>query len=103
LVLDKWRTKLIAHGIGIPTTWTVIIENQRPDEGYVEALAKNCWPVMCKPLKQGSSVGAFVGEIGQGFATVTVLVQQPPVKHEVKMRTLSHGSDAKDALPQRSF
>jgi hypothetical protein len=40
LVLDKWRTKLIAHGIGIPTTWTVIIENQRPDEGYVEALAK---------------------------------------------------------------
>jgi hypothetical protein len=28
----------------------------------------------------------WVGEIGQGFATVTVLVQQPPVKHEVKMK-----------------
>ena len=28
----------------------------------------------------------WVGEIGQGFTTVTVLVQQPPVKHEVKMR-----------------
>ncbi len=27
-----------------------------------------------------------VGEIGQGFATVTVLVQQPPVKHEVKIK-----------------
>ena len=28
----------------------------------------------------------WVGEIGQGFATVTVLVQQPLVKHEVKMK-----------------
>jgi hypothetical protein len=28
----------------------------------------------------------WVGEIGQGFATVTVVVQQPPVKHEVKMK-----------------
>ncbi len=28
----------------------------------------------------------WVGEIGQGFSTVTVLVQQPPVKHEVKMK-----------------
>ena len=28
----------------------------------------------------------WAGEIGQGFATVTVLVQQPPVKHEVKMK-----------------
>jgi hypothetical protein len=28
----------------------------------------------------------WVGEIGQGFTTVTVVVQQPPVKHEVKMK-----------------
>ncbi len=28
----------------------------------------------------------WVGEIGGGFATVTVLVQQPPVKHEIKMK-----------------
>ena len=27
-----------------------------------------------------------MGEIGQGFTTVTVLVQQPPVKHEVRMK-----------------
>ena len=33
-------------------------------------------------LKQDS----WVGKIGQGFATVTVVVQQPPVKHEVKMK-----------------
>jgi hypothetical protein len=26
----------------------------------------------------------WVGEIGQGFVMVTVLVQKPPVKHEVK-------------------
>ena len=28
----------------------------------------------------------WAGEIGQGFTTVTVLVQQPPVKHAVKMK-----------------
>jgi len=28
----------------------------------------------------------WVGEIGQRFTTVTVVVQQPPVKHEVKMK-----------------
>ncbi len=28
----------------------------------------------------------WVGEIGQGLTTVTVLVQQPPVKHEIKMK-----------------
>jgi hypothetical protein len=28
----------------------------------------------------------WVGKIGQGFTTVTVVVQQPPVKHEVKMK-----------------
>ena len=28
----------------------------------------------------------WVGEIGQGFTTVSVLVQQPPVKHEIKMQ-----------------
>ena len=28
----------------------------------------------------------WVGEIGQGFTTVSVLVQQPPVKHEVKIK-----------------
>jgi hypothetical protein len=28
----------------------------------------------------------WIGEIGQAFTTVTVVVQQPPVKHEVKMK-----------------
>ena len=28
----------------------------------------------------------WVAEIGQGLTTVTVMVQQPPVKHEVKMK-----------------
>jgi len=29
---------------------------------------------------------SWVGEIAQGLNTVSVLVQQPPVKHEVKMK-----------------
>ena len=28
----------------------------------------------------------WVGEMGHGFTTLTVVVQQPPVKHEVKMK-----------------
>jgi len=28
----------------------------------------------------------WVGEIGRGLTTVTVVVQQPPVRHEVKMK-----------------
>ena len=28
----------------------------------------------------------WVGEIGQGLTTVTVVVQSPPVRHEVKMK-----------------
>jgi hypothetical protein len=28
----------------------------------------------------------WVGEIAQGLNTVSVLVQQPPIKHEVKMK-----------------
>ena len=28
----------------------------------------------------------WVGEIGQGLTTVSVLVQQPPIRHEVKMK-----------------
>jgi hypothetical protein len=28
----------------------------------------------------------WVGEIGQGFTTVTVVVQQPAITHEVKMK-----------------
>ena len=31
---------------------------------------------------------SWVGELGQGFTTITVLVQQPPVKHELKMKDL---------------
>jgi hypothetical protein len=29
---------------------------------------------------------SWVGEVGQGLSTVTVLVQQPPIRHEVKIR-----------------
>ena len=38
------------------------------------------------PLSRFCSEDNWVGEIGEGFTTVTVVVQQPPVKHEVKMK-----------------
>ncbi len=39
-------------------------------------------PLLWQPLQQDN----WVGEIGQGLTTVSVVVQQPPVTHEVKMK-----------------
>jgi len=50
---------------------------------------------------------SWVGEIAQGLNTVGVLVQQPPVKHEVKMKDFLSwlerpgGSPAEVALRDR--
>jgi hypothetical protein len=53
-------------------------------------------------LSQRCKKNNWVGEIGQGLATVTVIVQQPPIKHEVKMKDFLSWLGAKDDLPPRS-
>ena len=46
---------------------------------------RNC-TVAVKDVREFEHSIDWVGEIGQGFTSVTVVVQQPPLKHEVKMK-----------------
>jgi hypothetical protein len=60
----------------IAGTWKIIREEERRNCRSSKSIA-----TAIAALQQDN----WVGEIGQGFTTVTVVVQQPPVKHEVKM------------------
>jgi uncharacterized protein (UPF0210 family) len=82
-------------------TCTVAVRDLRDVEHSIEVTAETLYEAIATALA-ALQQDNWVGEIGQGFATVTVLVQQPPVKHEVKMKDFVSCSDAKGALPQKS-
>ncbi len=66
-------------------TCTVAIKDLRDVEHSTEVAAETLYEAIATALavlRQDN----WVGEIGQEFATVTVVVQQPPIKHEVKMK-----------------
>jgi hypothetical protein len=64
---------------------TVAIKDVREVEHSVEVTAESLYEAIATALA-ALQKDVWVGEIGQGFTTVTVFVQQPPVKHEVKMK-----------------
>jgi hypothetical protein len=64
---------------------TGAVKDVRDVEYSVEVTAEAIYEAIATALA-ALQQDNWVGEIGQGFATVTVLVQQPPVKHEVKMK-----------------
>ncbi len=66
-------------------TCTVAVKDIRDVEHSIEVTAETLYEAIATALA-ALQQDNWVGEIGQGFATVTVLVQQPPVKHEVKMK-----------------
>ena len=66
-------------------TCTVAIKDLRDVEHSIEVTAETLYEAIATALA-ALQQDNWVGEIGQGFATVSVLVQQPPVKHEVKMK-----------------
>ena len=66
-------------------TCTVAVKDVRDVEHSIEVTAETLYEAIATALA-ALQQDNWVGEIGQGFATVTVLVQQPPVKHEVKMK-----------------
>ena len=66
-------------------TCTVAVRDLRDVEHSIEVTAETLYEAIATALA-ALQQDNWVGEIGQGFATVTVLVQQPPVKHEVKMK-----------------
>jgi aryl-alcohol dehydrogenase-like predicted oxidoreductase len=60
-------------------------ENLRAVDVQLEVTAETLYEAIATALA-ALQQDNWVGEIGHGFTTVTVLVQQPPVKHEVKMK-----------------
>jgi uncharacterized protein (UPF0210 family) len=66
-------------------TCTVAVKDVQDVEHSIEVTAETLYEAIATALA-ALQQDNWVGEIGQGFATVTVLVQQPPVKHEVKIK-----------------
>src|ERR1700678_2772072 len=66
-------------------TCTVAVKDIRDVEDSIEVTAETLYEAIATGLA-ALQQDNWVGEIGQGFTTVSVLVQQPPVKHEVKMK-----------------
>ncbi|MBT2968788.1 MAG: D-alanine--D-alanine ligase [Candidatus Thiodiazotropha sp. (ex Ctena orbiculata)] len=53
LAMDKYRTKAVWRGVGIPTPESVLIV----DEGDLDMAAALGFPLMVKPICEGSSIG----------------------------------------------
>ena len=66
-------------------TCTVAVKDIQNVEHSIEVNAETLYEAIATALA-ALQQDNWVGEIGQGFATVTVIVQQPPVKHEAKMK-----------------
>ena len=66
-------------------TCIVAVKDIRDVEHSIEVTAETLYEAIATALA-ALQQDNWVGEIGQGFTTVTVVVQQPPVKHEVKMK-----------------
>ena len=66
-------------------TCTVAVKDVRDVEHSVEVTAETLYEAIATALA-ALQQDNWVGEIGQGFTSVAVLVQQSPVKHEIKMK-----------------
>jgi hypothetical protein len=66
-------------------TCTVAVKDVQDVEHSVEVTAETLYEAIATTLA-ALRQDNWVEEIGQGFTTVTVLVQQPRVKHEIKMK-----------------
>ena len=53
IAMDKYRTKLLIHALGLPTPGFTLIQN---DEDFETACGLGC-PLMVKPALEGSSIG----------------------------------------------
>ncbi len=66
-------------------TCTVAVRDLRDVEHSVEVTAETLYEAIATALA-ALQKDNWVGEIGQEFTTVTVVVHQPPVRHEVRMK-----------------
>ena len=84
---SPWRTESedVKLSCVVLRTCTVAVKDIRDVEHSIEVTAETLYEAIATALA-ALQQDNWVGEIGQGFATVSVLVQQPPIKHEVKMK-----------------
>ncbi|GAC1438546.1 MAG: hypothetical protein NVSMB58_33970 [Terriglobales bacterium] len=66
-------------------TCTVAVKDLRDVEHSIEVTAETLYEAIAIGLA-ALQHDNWVGEIGEGFTTVNVIVQQPAVKHEVRMK-----------------
>jgi hypothetical protein len=66
-------------------TCTVAVKDVRDVEHSIEVTAETLFEAIATAIS-ALQQDNWVGEIGQELTTVSVLVQQPPVKHEVRMK-----------------
>lgn len=66
-------------------TCTVAVKDLQDVEHSLEVTAETLYEAVATAVA-ALQKDNWVGEIGQGFTTITVLVHQPPIKHEVKMK-----------------
>ena len=83
----RWRTKneYATLGFVVLRTCTVAVRDVQDIEHSVEVTAETLYEAVATAVA-ALQKDDWVGEIGQGFTTITVLVHQPPIKHEVKMK-----------------
>lgn len=83
----SWRTKGEYDTLlrVVLRTCTVAIKDIQEVEHSINVTAETLYEAIATALA-ALKRDNWVGEIGQGNSTVTVVVQQPPVKHEVKMK-----------------
>ena len=82
-----WRTKYEGAKLlfVVLRTCTVAVKDVQDIEHSVEVSAETLYEAVATAVA-ALQKDNWVGEIGQGFTTITVLVHQPPIKHEVKMK-----------------
>jgi hypothetical protein len=66
-------------------TCIVVVTDVGDVQHSIEVTAETLYEAIATALA-ALQQDTWVGEIGRGFTTVTVVVQQPPVKHEVKIK-----------------
>lgn len=66
-------------------TCTVAVKDVQGVEHSIDVTAETLYEAVATALA-ALQKDPWVGEIGQVFTTVTVFVQQPPVRHEVKIK-----------------
>ena len=100
------KKRICYFGSAVLRTCKVSVTDMRDVEHTIDVTAETLYEAIAAALA-ALQQDSWVEEIAQGLNTVSVLVQQPPVKHDVKMKDFLSwlgrpgGSPAEVALRER--